>query len=75
MIDGHGARKYRAAAEDEARAAAVREDYDTWLRAIGRIAAVDYCLSDEEDLAPASKRIPFPLRKMNLTVAAGRPQW
>ena len=59
MIDANAARKYRTAAEQEARAAADRGDHDVWLRAIGRITGVDYCLSDEEDLPPAGVRIPF----------------
>ena len=59
MIDAKAAKKYRAAAEQEAARAAELEDYDTWLRAIGRVTAIDYCLSDEEDLAPAGHRIPF----------------
>ena len=59
MIDAKAAKKYRAAAEQEAARAAELEDYETWLRAIGRVAAIDYCLSDEEDLAPAGQRIHF----------------
>ena len=59
MISNKAAKTYRAAAEQEARAAAAGGDYDVWLRAIGRIAAIDYCLSDGEDLAPAGQRIPF----------------
>lgn len=60
MIDANGAKRFREAREQEARAAAARGDYDVWLRAIGKIAAIDYCLTDEEDLAPAGQRIPFP---------------
>jgi hypothetical protein len=59
MINSNGARKYRTAIEAEGRAAAERGDWEVWMRAIGKVAALDHCLSDEEDLPPASQRIPF----------------
>ena len=60
MISPAEVRRYRAAAEWEAHKAAIAADYPVWLRAIGRIVACDYVLSDEEDMAPAGERIPFP---------------
>jgi hypothetical protein len=61
MITSAAVRAYRQRCEAEARAAAEIGDYDVWNRAIGKVAALDYALCDEEDLAPAGVRIPFPL--------------
>ena len=60
MISSEGARVYRATTEAEARAAAERRDWEVYTRAIGKVTAIDYCLSGEEDLAPATVRLPFP---------------
>jgi hypothetical protein len=64
MISKEGAKSYRAAAEQEARAAAARRDWEVYTRALGKVTALDFIFSDEEDLALAVARIPFPT--MNL---------
>lgn len=58
MLSETAIRKQRRTLESDALAAARGGDYETWLRAIGGIVALDLVLDDQQP--HAAERCPFP---------------